>query len=243
MWRHHRSHHRALLLLTCLAGCRALSRVAPPRAAAAPAASVVLLVPPDAASPFGATSPAPAPPWSTVASHLAGRLSAFDARLSGSAWTDASDPAFGAAAAAADVVLAIDVADAQAPALRDALAVSDARACVTVNCGPRLGELEFVGEYAPAREGPLGAAARRLAPWGGAASGERLRDQAHMLVRRWSSEDLLYSLLFLLHAYVLPVPLVEHTVNPTWEKGPLRNAAEFVQMGQVCNHRLQPQLV
>ena len=66
------------------------------------------------------------------------------------------------------------------------------------------------------------------------ARGKRLSDQAELLLSRHSSEDLLYALFFVLHAYVIEMPLVRHTVNPTWEKGAVRNAAEFASMCTKC---------
>ena len=52
--------------------------VAPPTGVGA---RVVFVVPPTKASPFGATSPEPAPSWRDVATHLAARLPGFDERI------------------------------------------------------------------------------------------------------------------------------------------------------------------
>jgi hypothetical protein len=41
-----------------------------------------------------------------------------------------------------------------------------------------------------------------------------------------------------LHAFVIEMPLVRHTVNPTWEKGALQNAAEFASMCTKCGDKI-----
>jgi len=65
-----------------------------------------------------------------------------------------------------------------------------------------------------------------------------LSEQADLLLSRHSSEDLLYAIFFVLHQYVLQLDLVRHTVNPTWEKGPLRNASEFASMCTSCSKEI-----
>ena len=70
------------------------------------------------------------------------------------------------------------------------------------------------------------------------ARGKRLHEQATLLLSRHSSEDLLYALFFILHEYVCDLDLVRHTVNPTWEKGPLRNAQEFASMCTKCGDKI-----
>ena len=59
---------------------------------------------------------------------------------------------------------------------------------------------------------------------GCSAGGDR---EASVLLARRSSEDLLFAVLFALHAFVTPVDVVASDINPSWEKGPLRNAREF----------------
>ena len=75
--------------------------------------------------------------------------------------------------------------------------------------------------------------------WSDAARGKRLHEQAQLLLSRYSSEDLLYAIFFVLHAYVIEMPLVvRHTINPTWEKGAVQNAAEFASMCTKCGDKI-----
>tara|TARA_B100000524_G_scaffold314016_2_gene191574 strand:- start:111 stop:671 length:561 start_codon:yes stop_codon:yes gene_type:complete len=78
----------------------------------------------------------------------------------------------------------------------------------------------------------------RFAPWAGAARGMRLHEQAQLLMSRHSSEDVLYALFFILHAYVLELDIVRYTINPTWEKGPIKNAQEFGAMCTKCGDKI-----
>ena len=65
-----------------------------------------------------------------------------------------------------------------------------------------------------------------------------------MLLERNSSEDLLYALFFMIHGLgIAELDLVKCTVNPTWEKGPVRNAAEFASMCSKCARKIQPRSV
>lgn len=86
----------------------------------------------------------------------------------------------------------------------------------------------------PRTPGALQSAQVSATPWLGAARGKRLSEQATLLLERNSSEDLIYAIFFVLHAYVIEMPLVRHTVNPTYEKGALKNAQEFATMCTSC---------
>ena len=66
----------------------------------------------------------------------------------------------------------------------------------------------------------------------------RLHEQAQLLMSRHSSEDVLYALFFILHAYVLELDIVRYTINPTWEKGPIKNAQEFGAMCTKCGDKI-----
>ena len=185
---------------------------APVCSADAGAATVHFIAPAHVNSPFGATSPDPSPAWLTVGTHLAERLSYYDARLTGTASADVD----AAAIASADLVVVLGMDDPSAARdLEAALAAARGRArgCVCVECDRAFDDLEFVGPYTPSAAGPLAAAKRAVVPWGEVARGSRIYDTASSLLRRWSSEDAFYAIFFILHAFVLPIKLVEHSVR------------------------------
>jgi len=141
----------------------------------------------------------------------------------------------------ADVLLALGLSAGAAATLQLEDTVATQSALLAYDCAPEVERLQRVGEYSPAAEGVaalLQGAQAAAAPWADAARGKRLLEQAQQLLSRHSSEDLLYAIFFVLHAYVIEMPLVRHTVNPTWEKGVLRNAAEFGTMCSKCREQI-----
>ena len=111
-------------------------------------------------------------------------------------------------------------------------------ALVTYDCASEVDALTKVGPYSQCVQGvdaALQKALTTVAPWSLMAQGQRLCEQAAMLLSRHSSEDLLYAVFFMIHGLgICELDLVKHTVNPTWEKGPVRNAAEFATMCTKC---------
>ena len=206
-------------------------RTPTPALAAGTSASVLFVVG-DGESPFGATSPEPSPSWATVAHHLARRLPDFDPKISASVAT--ADALAGAPAA--DVVVALGVgADAAAPL---AALSSSSAAVLTYRCGAAVRALQRVGAYEP-EAGGLQEALTSVAPWAGLARGKRISEQAALLLSRHSSEDLLYAVFFAIHGCeLLDLAIVRHTVNPTWEKGPVQNAVEFGKMCTKCGDKI-----
>mmetsp|Transcript_35680 Transcript_35680/g.63497 ORF Transcript_35680/g.63497 Transcript_35680/m.63497 type:complete len:637 (-) Transcript_35680:168-2078(-) len=201
----------------------------------------VLFVVPSSSSPslFGATSPVPSPEWLEVATHLSSRLPGFDDRIHSSVITDEelADTSSAEALKSHDIVLALGLKDSFAQQLSKLAEGSSTSALLCHACADEVAALQRVGAYckgAAGLEGTLQGLQASLAPWGAVAQGRRLSEQADLLLSRQSSEDLLYTLFFVLHAYKLDIPLVRYTVNPTWEKGPLRNAQEFATMVQKC---------
>jgi len=206
-------------------------------------AEVLFVAAEHSASPLGGTSPEPSPPWGRVARHLSRRLPAFDAqaRLSASFLTPEELPR---RAAAADVLVVLGVKHAGAAASLQAVG-ANAAAIVAYDCAEEIHAIQRVGPYVVAPRGVRGAAqaaAAALMPWGKVAQGKRLCEQAAMLFGRNSSEDALYALFFILHALVLELDIVKYTVNPTWEKGPLRNAQEFWGMCTTCGAEIREAL-
>uniref|UniRef100_A0A7S4B694 VDE lipocalin domain-containing protein n=1 Tax=Chrysotila carterae TaxID=13221 RepID=A0A7S4B694_CHRCT len=215
---------------------------------AVPTTARIVFVASASPSAYGRTSPMPQPPWTEVAAHLASRLSNFDSRVLGVAFDEAEvggadgrcTDAFMDAVRDADMVVALDVRSASAVSAIDfALQNAGSRvsAMVCSDCSEELSAMQFVGDYKVRAGSALEAAAMKLsmslAPWGGVARGARLHAQAVSLLQRASSEDLVYACFFIIHAYVMPLPLVKHTISPTWEKG-LGNLAEFYKMATCC---------
>lgn len=197
----------------------------------------VLFVVPDreTLSPFGATSPLPSPPWAAVATQLAARLPNLDERIRARVVTQAElldSPV------PADVIIALAVND--AAALERASASAKPAAVVCHACSAEASLVGYAGAFA-ARDAsaPLGRLLRAVAPWGAQASGERFFSSAQKLLGRLSSEDALFAVLLLLHRLgVLDIAVVRSDINPSWEKGPLRNAREFAQMVRCCGPQI-----
>lgn len=193
-------------------------------------ATVTFVVPSsDKASPFGATSPEPSPTWRAVAEQMVARLPGFDSRISSSIVLEdhLKDQAMDTKA---DVIVALGVSAGAAAALQ---AHSPSSALLAYDSAPEVQELQKVGAFMVAEP-----SVQALVGWSDAARGKRLHEQAQQLLSRHSSEDMLYAIFFILHAYVIEMPLVRHTVNPTWEKGALQNAAEFASMCTKCGDKI-----
>ena len=74
----------------------------------------------------------------------------------------------------------------------------------------------------------------RLIPWSDGASGKRMEEQMTNLFERWTSDDFTYALMLFFNQYVAPIDWVKHSIDATWEKGPVRNAQEFYDMITKC---------
>ena len=233
-----------LLIATLVQSAAMRLRVSSPRMAASASSASVLFVVPQAdsvASPFGATSPEPNPSWLAVAKQLAERLPGFDERLSSTVVTEDDLLPFNELDRSyeADVVVALGLKGSTASQIAPPLGsiAEEASALVSYDCGAEITALTRVGKYSPAG-GALQDLQAKLAPWDKVARGKRLCDQADLLLSRHSSEDLLYAIFFLVHEYACELDIVRYTVNPTWEKGPIRNAQEFASMCTKCGDKI-----
>ena len=201
------------------------------------AASVVFVTPSNsqAKSPFGATSPEPAPSWKEVATHLAERLPGFDERISSSVVME-EDISTGLVNA--DLIVAFGLPASAADSLSSSIASAS---LLTYGCASDVASLQQVGPYKQNAAG-FDAIAQALSiaatPWSDTARGERLSRQCADLFARNSSEDALYALFFVLHAFVIDMPIVRYTVNPTFEKGAIQNAKEFATMCDKCGDKI-----
>ena len=72
-------------------------------------------------------------------------------------------------------------------------------------------------------------------PWTAHASGGRLVEQMRGLFDRWTSDDFSVALLLFFNQFSgSEVDWVKHSIDATWEKGPVRNAEEFYSMITKC---------
>jgi hypothetical protein len=174
---------------------------------------------------YGASSPRPNPAHATVASQLARRVGHFDAKVSGT--TDA---------AAGDVVIGLGVTDvsktkATLARLQPSCFVADDE------CSSDVKALAFCAGWTPGAASILDKLQKAL-PFTTKASRARLLAQSELLLARGSSEDALFAALFLVHALVRPCAVVASDINPSWEKGVLRNLQEFKTMTDCCGPQI-----
>lgn len=75
----------------------------------------------------------------------------------------------------------------------------------------------------------------KLLPWTKHASGKRLSQQMVALLQRGNSDDFVFAIMLFLNQFSgSSVDWVKHSIDATWEKGPLRNAQEVVSMVSKC---------
>jgi len=78
-----------------------------------------------------------------------------------------------------------------------------------------------------------------LTPFGPLAAGKRLLAKTETLLARKSSEDYIFAILFCIHGLVTDVDVVKSDINPSWEKGVVRNVKEFKKMADCCLPEIQ----
>ncbi|GKY99092.1 hypothetical protein MPSEU_000864700 [Mayamaea pseudoterrestris] len=91
----------------------------------------------------------------------------------------------------------------------------------------------------PALVGPFDSSnpslSSRLLPWTSEASAKRLHDQMINLFERFTSDDFAFAAMLFLNAFSgHQVDWVKHSIDATWEKGPVRNAQELYAMVDKC---------
>lgn len=195
----------------------ALAAAPAPLKEAATVAFVVATDPSAPRSPFGETSPQPHPTWAEVAAHMCERMPNFDPRLAGVTVPEADlcSEVSGTAAAAcatvagADMVLLLGCHRPDAPQRLEAALLSGRGgsggpvAVLAHACSDAVLGLQRVDIYRGSGGSPLVRWWGQNVPWSRAARGKRLLAQAELLLRRNSSEDLLFALFFVLGAYVV----------------------------------------
>lgn len=75
----------------------------------------------------------------------------------------------------------------------------------------------------------------KLLPWTRGATGRRLHDQMLGLFNRWTSDDFTVALVLFFNQFSgFEIDWVKHSIDATWEKGPVRNAQEIYDMVTKC---------
>ena len=75
--------------------------------------------------------------------------------------------------------------------------------------------------------------------WSRTASAKRLDEQMIELFDRWTTDDFTYALMLFFNQYYAPIDWVKHSIDATWEKGPVTNAKEFYNMITKCGDCVQ----
>ena len=89
----------------------------------------------------------------------------------------------------------------------------------------------FVGPYISLKARP----AARLAPWTEETSGRRLHEEMTRLSSKWESEEFVLAIMLFLNQFSgSKIAWVQHSIDATWEKGPLRSAKEISAMFLKC---------
>ncbi|CAJ1963504.1 unnamed protein product [Cylindrotheca closterium] len=74
-----------------------------------------------------------------------------------------------------------------------------------------------------------------LLPWTDVASGKRLDERMKGLFKRWTSDDFTYALTLFFNRFSgTPIDWCKHSIDATWEKGPVQNAQELYSMVNKC---------
>ena len=107
---------------------------------------------------------------------------------------------------------------------------------VEPECTPTLRNLRRAGSYRINQT--LDDAISTLAPWTPTASGKRLLSKTDTLLGRKSSEDYIFAVLFAVHGLLTDIDVVKSDINPSWDKGVVRNVQEFRKMTDCCGPQI-----
>lgn len=223
------------------------------------ALSYVTFVFGSAPSGYGKTSPEPNPSWRKVAQQLAKRLPNFGqstdqttenvATIATRTFSVDELETRSFVDSPTDIVVALGIAQDDGYArLCDALDTAVSSKSLKAffcdpTCAPIVSERRFAGSFHATPKGPIESLQSQLSPpWSQLASDRRLLEKADLLLDRKSSEDYLFAVLFGLHALATPIDVVKSDINPSWEKGPIRNIQEFVTMCECCAPEIQAAL-
>lgn len=217
-----------------------------------PKASVVFVAGSEPSG-YGATSPEPNPTWLHVAHQLALRLPHFSQTVQEEDATSIEtlaipvDEVTPKELSRANIVVVFGVATKQEEEtlarVLNQCSTNDGLQAVLCDptCGEATQQRQFAGSY-PKAASSWQSLVAKLAPWSTVASHQRLLQKTATLLARKSSEDYIFAILFALHGLVTPIDVVASDINPSWEKGVLRNAQEFKNMVDCCGPQIQAAL-
>lgn len=103
-----------------------------------------------------------------------------------------------------------------------------------LDCAPELPSL--VGPY----DESIPSLRAQFLPWTMDASGKRLEERMKGSFAKWTTDDFTYAIMLFINQFSgSTIDWVKHTTEATWEKGPVRNAQEFISIFTKCNHCIQ----
>ncbi len=74
-----------------------------------------------------------------------------------------------------------------------------------------------------------------VVPWSADATAQRVKEQMEKLLNRWTSDDFTAALMIFFNSFSgSKIDWVKHSIDATWEKGPIQNAKEFYGMVSKC---------
>jgi len=209
----------------------------------------------DTSSGYGKTSPEPNPAWSTVASQLARRMSNFG----GVNEEDGSDKISAVSfpvdtlklndLVGFDIVIALGVNSSEDEArLVGALETASSNSgqkplkafLADPTCGEKIQMKRFAGNFHVSST--MESVVAGLIPWSSIASESRLIEKTETLLKRKSTEDYIFAVLFVIHALVTDIDVVKSDINPSWEKGVVQNVLEFKKMCDCCGPQISSAL-
>ena len=208
----------------------------------------VALVSGSAESGYGKTSPEPNPSWKQVCDQLALRLPHFAGTLSDGSGADVIQTKSIEATEISpgdlkgqDIVLALGVCtpEEQSKLVAALDAAQDSLVAVLADptCGASVRSKQKAGKYV--QSSGISNAVASIIPWSATATGMRVLTKTNTLLERKSSEDYIFAVLFAIHGLgVATIDAVKSDLNPSWEKGPIRNAQEFKKMADCCGPQI-----
>ncbi|GMH65508.1 hypothetical protein TrST_g10150 [Triparma strigata] len=193
-----------------------------------PIAKITFIAPTDPTpSSFGKTSPQSSPPTvKDVLTQITKKLYNCEDRID-TKITEPTSPDLPSLVQSSDIVVDLSNSDALTRMLQERKNQPTKSAKATFSSSATL---SFLDSYDPSSPSPLAS----LAPWTAAASAKRLYEYTTNLISRNTTDDFVTALLLNVNAYCATVPWVEHSIDATWEKGPVKNAQEFASMINNC---------
>ena len=221
----------------------------------------ILFVPGSSPSGYGQTSPEPNPSWSVVASQLAKRLPNF---ASGSTTNDSVEDTSDndektsriettvinalelkpQNLADSDIVVALGISTPEeSKRFEDAIDKRPSSSLIKgvladPTCSQSVLNRRMAGSYDLSTSKIFQDVISQIAPWSSVASGKRLLAKTETLLSRKSTEDFIFAILFCIHSLVTEIDVVKSDINPSWEKGVIRNVQEFRTMADCCGQEI-----